>query len=186
VKFKEDDIITPRLALVAITPESLQSERSADGLLGAITNTHVPRQWPPEHWEPHVFELLLKRIADEATEVGWHRYIALRHADKSRTLIGTLGGFRKAGRVRGRVLSARELSGQGVRYRRDEGAYRLGAGAFEPEDDFCSDAPFAVKVHTGDGEVRNEICRCRRRRGDGAVSMAAARLMPLTGAREPP
>ena len=98
MKFKENDIITPRLALVAITPESLQSERSADGLLGAITNTHVPLKWPPEHWEPHVFESLLKRIADDPTEVGWHRYIALRHPDKSRTLIGTLGGFRKAER----------------------------------------------------------------------------------------
>ena len=98
MQFDENDIITPRLALVAITPQSLQSEISADGLLGAITNTHVPLKWPPEHWEPHVFDLLLKRIADDATEVGWHRYIALRHTDNSRTLIGTLGGFRKAER----------------------------------------------------------------------------------------
>jgi hypothetical protein len=77
VTLKENDIITPRLALVAITPDSLQSERSADGFLGAITNARVPLAWPPEHWEPHVFELLLKRIADDPTEVGWHRYIAL-------------------------------------------------------------------------------------------------------------
>jgi hypothetical protein len=124
VQFEENDIITPRLALVAIiTPESLESERSADGLLGAITNAHVPLKWPPEHWEQHVFELLSKRIADDPTEVGWHRYIVLRHMDKSRTLIGTLGGFRnaqKTGGVRGRVLGARELSGQRVRYGRDE------------------------------------------------------------------
>ena len=98
MKFQENDIITPRLALIAITPESLRSERSADGLLGAVANAHVPLEWPPEHWEPHVFELLLKRIADDPTEAGWHRYIALRHTDESRTLIGTLGGFRKAER----------------------------------------------------------------------------------------
>lgn len=98
MKFKENGIMTPRLALVAITSESLRSEGSGDGLLGTITNAHVPLEWPPEHWEPHVFELLLKRIADAPTEVGWHRYVALRHADKSRTLIGTLGGFRKAER----------------------------------------------------------------------------------------
>jgi RimJ/RimL family protein N-acetyltransferase len=96
VKFQEDDIITPRLALVAITPECLRSERSGDGLLGTITNAHVPLEWPTEHWEPHVFELLLARIGDDPTEVGWHRYVALRHTDESRTLIGTLGGFRKA------------------------------------------------------------------------------------------
>jgi [ribosomal protein S5]-alanine N-acetyltransferase len=98
VQFKENDIITPRLALIPITAESLHAERSADGLLGAITNANVPLKWPPEHWEPHVFELLSKRIADDPTEVGWHRYIALRHMDKSRTLIGTLGGFRRAER----------------------------------------------------------------------------------------
>ena len=98
MRFQENDIITPRLALVAITPESLRSERSGDGLLGTITNAHVTLEWPPEHWEPHVFELPLKRNADDPTEVGWHRYVALRHTDKSRTLIGTLGGFRKAER----------------------------------------------------------------------------------------
>jgi [ribosomal protein S5]-alanine N-acetyltransferase len=98
VQFKENDIITPRLALIPITAESLHAERSADGLLGAITNANVPLKWPPEHWEPHVFELLSKRIADDPTEVAWHRYIALRHMDKRRTLIGTLGGFRKAER----------------------------------------------------------------------------------------
>jgi hypothetical protein len=82
VRFQEDDIITPRLALVAITPESLRSERSGDGLLGTITNARVPLEWPPGHWEPHELELLLKRIADDPTEVGWHRYVALRHTDK--------------------------------------------------------------------------------------------------------
>ena len=98
MKFQKGDIVTPRLALVAITPESLRSERSEDGLLGSITNANVPLEWPPEHWEPHVFKLLLKRITDDPTEVGWHRYVALRQTDKSRTLIGTLGGFRKAER----------------------------------------------------------------------------------------
>ena len=57
MRFQESDIITPRPALVAITPESLGSKRSGDGLLGTITNAHVPLEWPPEHWEPHVFEL---------------------------------------------------------------------------------------------------------------------------------
>ena len=94
MKCQQNDIITSRLALVAITPESLWSERSGDGLLGTITNAHVPLEWPPEHWELHVLELLIKRFGDDPTELGWHRYVALRHTDNSRTLIGTLGGFR--------------------------------------------------------------------------------------------
>ena len=48
MRFQESDIITPRLALVAITPGSLRSERSGDGLFGTITNAHVPLEWPPE------------------------------------------------------------------------------------------------------------------------------------------
>jgi [ribosomal protein S5]-alanine N-acetyltransferase len=95
VNLEVSDILTARLALIAITPEALQSEQLADGRLGSITSAAVPAEWPPEHWEPHVFELLLTRFAADSTEVGWHRYIALRH-DGSRTLIGTMGGFRKA------------------------------------------------------------------------------------------
>ena len=96
--FQQNDILTSRLTLVAITTETLRSERSGDGLLGTITNAHVPLEWPPEHWEPHVLELELKRIADNPAEVGWHRYVALRHTDQSRTLIGKLSGFRKTER----------------------------------------------------------------------------------------
>jgi ribosomal-protein-alanine N-acetyltransferase len=90
------DILTARLALIAITPDALQSEQLADGSLKTITAANVPSEWPPEHWEPHVFELLLQRFSADPTEVGWHRYIALREDDWSRRLIGTLGGFRKA------------------------------------------------------------------------------------------
>jgi len=90
------DLLTARLALIAITPEAMRSEQVSDGQLGSITGALVPADWPPEHWEPHVFELLLNRFAAEPDEVGWHRYIALRHDDGSRTLIGTMGGFRKA------------------------------------------------------------------------------------------
>ena len=89
------DILTARLALVAITPETLECEQLANGQLGTITSATIPDHWPPEHWEPHVFELLLTRFAADPSEVGWHRYIALRNPDGSRTLIGSLGGFRK-------------------------------------------------------------------------------------------
>ncbi len=88
------DIATPRLALIAVTPDCMRAEQAAEGGLGGITRARVPSEWPPEHWEPHVWELLLNRFAADCTEVGWHRYIALLHDERDRTLIGTLGGFR--------------------------------------------------------------------------------------------
>src|SRR5450755_4013055 len=68
VEFRDQDIATPRLALIAITPACMLSEQSADGRLGPIADARVPVEWPPEHWEPHVFELLLTRFAADATE----------------------------------------------------------------------------------------------------------------------
>jgi ribosomal-protein-alanine N-acetyltransferase len=94
----QKDILTRRLALIAITPDSVRSEQANDRQLEMITSACVPATWPPEHWEPHVFDLLLERFAADPGDVGWHRYIALRHEDGSgrRTLIGTLGAFRRA------------------------------------------------------------------------------------------
>jgi ribosomal-protein-alanine N-acetyltransferase len=93
-----EDIVTPRLALIAITPDSVRSEQAKDGRLGEITAARVPAEWPPEHWEPHVFEILLQQFAEAAGNSAWNRYIALRDEGGGRTLIGTLGGFRSVER----------------------------------------------------------------------------------------
>jgi [ribosomal protein S5]-alanine N-acetyltransferase len=91
-----EDICTARLDLIALTPECALSEQAADGRLGELTRAKVPAAWPPEHWEPHVFVWVLKRFAEHPEEIGWGRLMALRELDGSRTLIGTLGGHRKA------------------------------------------------------------------------------------------
>lgn len=96
-----EDIQTQRLDLIPVTTQSLLCQRqNAPDMrkwLGAILHATVPRAWPPEHWEPHVFEYLLALIAKEPEAEGWCRYIAIR--DKSRygrTLIGSFGsGFPK-------------------------------------------------------------------------------------------
>ncbi len=88
------DIVTDRVALIAITPESVRSEQAGDGLLGEIAASTVPAEWPPEHWEPHVFDFVLTRFAADASDLGWHRYIALLTRGE-RILIWTLGGFRR-------------------------------------------------------------------------------------------
>jgi RimJ/RimL family protein N-acetyltransferase len=90
------DLSTARLDLIAVTSESLLSEQAGDGRLGEITGASVPIEWPPQDWEPHVFLFLLKRFETNPDESGWCRYIALREADGTRRLIGTLGGFRRA------------------------------------------------------------------------------------------
>jgi RimJ/RimL family protein N-acetyltransferase len=92
------DIRTRRLDLIAITPQSLRIQQgdSADmkAQLGALLGATVPEQWPPENWEPHVFDYLLNLYAGDPECIGWCRYLLLRDSDgdsEGRTLIGTFG-----------------------------------------------------------------------------------------------
>jgi ribosomal-protein-alanine N-acetyltransferase len=86
------------LALIAITPGSVEAEAAGFGELAKAVGARVPECWPPENWEPHVLQFLRDRFADDPTEVGWQRYIALLEEEGARTLIGTAGGFRRAER----------------------------------------------------------------------------------------
>jgi RimJ/RimL family protein N-acetyltransferase len=90
-----DDIVTPRLTLIAITPEMLMSEKNGDGRLGELIQCAVPANWPPEHWEPHVFDFILAQFAEHPEQVGWHYYVCLVPADGQRSLIGALGASSK-------------------------------------------------------------------------------------------
>ena len=82
------DIFTPRLRLVAITPALLRVEGSA---LSAAVSAQVPAMWPPEHWEPHVYDFLEELYSRAPFAVAWTRYVVARM--EPATLIGTLGGF---------------------------------------------------------------------------------------------
>lgn len=93
---RERDLSTDRLVLIAITPESVAAEKAGGGRLGEVIGVQVPLAWPPENWEPHVLDWLLAQFAADAGSVGWNRYLALRTEDGGRTLVGTVGGFRKA------------------------------------------------------------------------------------------
>ena len=90
-----EEIATPRLALIAITPGSIEAEAAGLDELAKAVSARVPETWPPEHWEPQVLEFLRHRFAADPSDVGWHRYIALREDAGTRTLIGTVGGFRR-------------------------------------------------------------------------------------------
>ena len=91
-----DDIVTSRLSLIAITPEMLLSEKNGDGRLGELIQCVIPANWPLTDWEPHVYDFLLKQLAEHPDQLGWPRYVGFVPADGWRTLIGSLGAFTKA------------------------------------------------------------------------------------------
>jgi [ribosomal protein S5]-alanine N-acetyltransferase len=93
-----EEILTSRLALIAITPESILAEQAANGdfhLLGQAIGCTIHPEWPPIHWEPHVLTFMLNQFATHPDQVGWHRYVALPEPGGARTLIGCLGAFGK-------------------------------------------------------------------------------------------
>ena len=93
-----DDIVTARLALIAIAPEMLFSEKNNDGRLGELIRCAIPANWAPADWEPHVLDFLLAQFAENPDQLGWCRYVSFVRPGGHRVLIGTLGAFTKAGR----------------------------------------------------------------------------------------
>ncbi len=86
------------LRLVAITPEMLIAEQESDPQkLARLLQARVSAEWPPEHWEPHVFRFILKQFEERPDTQGWHRYL-LRTGwfGQDRTLVGAFGAFPRA------------------------------------------------------------------------------------------
>jgi RimJ/RimL family protein N-acetyltransferase len=90
---QREDIVTPRLALIAITPPMLKSEQANDRRLGVLIRCTIPPNWPPVDWEPHVLETLLAQYESCPQQIDWHRYVALLDPGGTRTLIGAMGAF---------------------------------------------------------------------------------------------
>ena len=88
------DLKTARLRLVAITPAMLKAEEAGDGSLAKILGAEVTADWPPEHWEPHVYHFIQKQYEDDPRTRGWHRYVLLPKGRGS-VLIGAVGAFPK-------------------------------------------------------------------------------------------
>jgi len=93
-----DDIVTRRLDLIAITPALLQCEIEGGAefaaRFGALAGAEIPREWPPQDWEPHVLKFVLRQLTAQPETIGWTRFVALRGAEiGKRTLIGTVGAI---------------------------------------------------------------------------------------------
>ncbi len=87
---------TKRLRMVAITVPMLEAERRGDGSLAGLLGAKLTREWPPEHWEPHVLDFIQKQIEEDARMAGWNRYVLLEGWFwEEKTLIGSVGGFAK-------------------------------------------------------------------------------------------
>jgi len=92
------DLKVGRLRMVAITPAMLAAEQAREldfAELRRLLGAKLTEEWPPEHWEPHVFEFILKQYEERPETLGWHRYVLLGER-KDWTLVGAVGGFPKA------------------------------------------------------------------------------------------
>ena len=84
-------IRTARLKLIAITPEMLTAETTGRPDLAAAVRANIPADWPPEHWESHVWAYILAQYRAVPGTFGWHRYMISER--EPRELIGCLGAF---------------------------------------------------------------------------------------------
>jgi RimJ/RimL family protein N-acetyltransferase len=86
------DLRTQRLTLIAITQASLRLSNSD---LSLHLAAEVPDIWPPEHWEPHVFDFFDKHYLEAPHTIAWNRYVVVH--SPTPVVIGTIGGFPKTG-----------------------------------------------------------------------------------------
>ena len=85
------DLRTQRLTLTAIMPASLRLSHSD---LSRHLVAEVPAIWPPENWEPHVFDFFDKHYAQAPHTIAWNRYVIVH--SPTPIVIGTIGGFPKS------------------------------------------------------------------------------------------
>ncbi|MCI0365976.1 MAG: GNAT family N-acetyltransferase [Phycisphaerales bacterium] len=87
-------ITAGNLELIAADESMLQSEVAVDGRLSAHLSAHVPKGWPPEHWDKPAMQYTLDRLAEGDHQRGWWLWYVILCENKARTprtLIGTVG-----------------------------------------------------------------------------------------------
>jgi RimJ/RimL family protein N-acetyltransferase len=89
-----DTLLTPRLDLVAATPECLQAEHVDPAALATLLDVRMPSRWPPEYYDRADVERYLARATESPEGVLWGlRYVIARPAAPSgvRALVGVAG-----------------------------------------------------------------------------------------------
>jgi RimJ/RimL family protein N-acetyltransferase len=89
-----DTLLTPRLDLVAATPEWLRAEHADPAALAALLDVCMPSRWPPEYYDRDDIERYLARATESPDGVLWGlRYVIARPVVPSgvRALVGVAG-----------------------------------------------------------------------------------------------
>jgi [ribosomal protein S5]-alanine N-acetyltransferase len=87
-------IETPRLLLVAATPDALRAELVSREALATVLGVEVPDSWPPEHYDADAVRWLLDALADGRARDGWGFYYVIeRAAPSQRPRLCGGGGF---------------------------------------------------------------------------------------------
>lgn len=83
----EADIVTPRLRLVALTPERISAFEQGREALGRLLDAHVPTEWPGRDYE-EVVPFISALLTSDPGRGAWDR-AAIHETD--RVVIGSLG-----------------------------------------------------------------------------------------------
>ena len=81
------DIVTPRLELISITPEMLRADATKSAAFSQLINAEVPADWPPDGWDEDAYHYLLTRMDKYPQYPGWSRYIAVKHGEGGRRIL---------------------------------------------------------------------------------------------------
>ncbi len=89
-----DTLLTPRLDLVAATPEWLRAEHADATALAKLLDVRMPSRWPPEYYDRDDIARYLARATESPDGVQWGlRYVIARPVAPSavRALVGVVG-----------------------------------------------------------------------------------------------
>jgi len=92
VEASTPDILTPRLALVAIVPEMLRADFAKSPEFPGLIDAEVPDGWPSDGWDDDAYNYLIERFEKYPDYRGWSRYIVVKAPEGGRrTLAGGCG-----------------------------------------------------------------------------------------------
>jgi RimJ/RimL family protein N-acetyltransferase len=90
-------ITTPRLALIAATPEMVKAEIHDRALLSSLLEAEVPANWPPEFNDLQTMSFTLRQLEGRPEQIGWWMWYFIKRAEgetKSASILIGNGGFK--------------------------------------------------------------------------------------------
>lgn len=72
------DIVSERLALIAITPGMLRADFAKSPEFSQLINADVPSAWPSDGWDENAYNYLLEKMEKYPNSRDWSRYIAVK------------------------------------------------------------------------------------------------------------